>query len=289
MNYFRASLLLALGIFVFVYYSEDSSPVKSKRSLPATRCKNDGVVALTFDDGPSPITRDVVLSLRPFLDYGLRATFHVSTEFLHDIKVNAFLKLAMDDGHLIGLRYTNNLLMNPSRLTEGEFKQELARESNAVKAITGYHPKYIRFNEKWLSDRTIKFAQSMGFVVTGWNMDLEAANYGTNDFTEIPLKIANGFLSVAPAKGSYVVFAQDIVPAMGLAARSVAQTILASGYEAVSLDKCLQHDIPFRTDEQNIVTVDKQDNEQISAANTVPISGFFVVAFITLQVVMMMA
>lgn len=60
------------------------------------------MVALTFDEGPGPMTLNVLAALSIAK---INVTFHVVTSYINTIAVVTNLQTADASGHLIGLRY----------------------------------------------------------------------------------------------------------------------------------------------------------------------------------------
>jgi peptidoglycan/xylan/chitin deacetylase (PgdA/CDA1 family) len=64
-------------------------------------CKNRGDLAMTFDGGPGPATASVIMGLNA---NKVKATFHVTTEYLKEVSVVSNMRAAHESGHVIGLR-----------------------------------------------------------------------------------------------------------------------------------------------------------------------------------------
>ncbi|MDO4271933.1 MAG: polysaccharide deacetylase family protein [Candidatus Saccharibacteria bacterium] len=119
-------------------------PVPPRRSQsPTTPTKpvtpvTGRVVYLTFDDGPSAITGDVLDALDR---YGVKATFFVTG---NGQNYNGYIKTAQARGHAIGLHtYTHNYgLVYQS---DQAYFDDLGRISAMVNDLTGQQSKLVRF------------------------------------------------------------------------------------------------------------------------------------------------
>jgi peptidoglycan/xylan/chitin deacetylase (PgdA/CDA1 family)/fibronectin type 3 domain-containing protein len=95
------------------------------------------MVALTFDDGPGPYTKDIVKVLKK---YDAHATFFVTGS---RVKSNSsVLKLAVKNGNEIG----NHTYSHPhlTGLSSAARKQQIRKTNDAVKAACGVTPKVMR-------------------------------------------------------------------------------------------------------------------------------------------------
>ena len=94
----------------------------------------EGTIYLTFDDGSSPITNEIVKILD---EYNIKATFFV-------ISVNDYTKIAYNHGHSIGLHsYTHNY--SYIYASQDNYFNDLSQISNAVYNNLGLRTTIIRF------------------------------------------------------------------------------------------------------------------------------------------------
>ena len=93
-------------------------------------------VYLTFDDGPSQYTSEILDILD---DYGVKATF-----FVVNGKYNHIMKDIVDRGHQIGLHCYKHVYSEIYESDEAYYK-DLEKISNVVKKQTGVDTKIIRF------------------------------------------------------------------------------------------------------------------------------------------------
>ena len=80
------------------------------------------------------------------------------------------LQTAFTDGHVIGLRFQPSL--DPRSLSDSALRQSFAQQSDVIKGVIGVHPKFVRINDGYVDDRVARIATEMGFVLSGWNIDL---------------------------------------------------------------------------------------------------------------------
>jgi peptidoglycan/xylan/chitin deacetylase (PgdA/CDA1 family) len=81
-----------------------------------TFCKKSGMVALTFDEGPSDHSMFVQKSLKTAK---AQVTYHIITRYLSNVAYATLMQQADEAGHVIGLRFPTNrnaLSMNDDQL-----------------------------------------------------------------------------------------------------------------------------------------------------------------------------
>lgn len=121
-------------------------------------------VALTFDDGPSSYTADV---LRKLERKGVPATFFVVGEV---IAGREHLLRRMDrDGHEIG----NHTWSHPflTRLSDGAIRSQLGRTNRAIRSVLGYRPTVFRPPYGDVNDRVRRIAGQKKLKTVLWNVD----------------------------------------------------------------------------------------------------------------------
>jgi peptidoglycan/xylan/chitin deacetylase (PgdA/CDA1 family) len=120
------------------------------------------VVALTFDDGPTPYTSAILDILR---DRNVPATF-----FVVGRQVELFPELArriVEEGHLIGNHtYTHRNLLG---LPAAAVYAEIVRAEEAIVRITGVQPRYLRPPRGLYSRAVLDLAERRGYTLVLWS------------------------------------------------------------------------------------------------------------------------
>ncbi len=179
----------------------------AQNSPQATVIPNSKVCYLTFDDGPSDRTLEILDILD---DYNAKATFFV----IGSAKLQYLPKIAQK-GHAIGLHSNTHKYASIYKSTDAYFK-DLNALSEKVYDITGIHSKIIRFPggssngvskkyNKGIMTRLTSQVQIKGYAYFDWNVDSTDAS-GTN----VPAKnIVNSVLTAAAKKNSICVLMHD--------------------------------------------------------------------------------
>ncbi len=161
----RAALVLAAlatMLVLFVCFAE--SPGRQILGAVVAQGKTDQpVVALTFDDGPSPYTAQVLDILK---ENNILATF-----FLIGRNAERWPDLARRiaaEGHCIG----NHTYTHPAWAAvedPGRLRRELDAGENAIETTTGVHATLFRPPHGWRSPWMIGEAHRLGYAVVTWS------------------------------------------------------------------------------------------------------------------------
>jgi peptidoglycan-N-acetylglucosamine deacetylase len=123
------------------------------------------IVALTFDDGPSPVTLEVLEILK---EKQVPATFFVIGKWVD--RHPDVLQKNQFQGHEIGNH--SNTHKNLKDLSETEITQEIMTTQNKVYRLTGRKPKYLRMPYGTYNDEFFKLNhQTLNLYLIGWSSD----------------------------------------------------------------------------------------------------------------------
>lgn len=161
-------------------------PTPSVASTQKTPDLSGKTIYLTFDDGPSPRTPEILKILKA---NGVKATFFV----INGGKYNAYMKDIVADGHAIGLHsFSHNYKTIYS--SEAAYFTDLQKISDVVYQETGVRSEIMRFpgggsntvSRKYCSgimSRLTKRVQEEGYVYFDWNLssgDAAGGNVSAN-------------------------------------------------------------------------------------------------------------
>ena len=156
-------VLVYLAVVIFTIFF-DQAVIVRRHTVFHVR-SNEKVVALTFDDGPSPIWTPQILD-------ALKAAQVKATFFMLGEHVQEYPKIASRvaaEGHEIG---------NHTYDHHGLFyytPEELSREVNAAEkvilAVTGVKTKYFRPPKAWITSKEKKQLNNMGYQTVLWSLN----------------------------------------------------------------------------------------------------------------------
>ena len=121
-------------------------------------CTREGNWALTFDGGPSHYTGQLLGILAK---HNVKATFHITPTYLDNPVIQAYLKRAAADGHLIGLK-----INDPKNI-----QKEIDNGREALTKYVNRPLKFVRMPMPLPADNVIKSMQQAGLQVTSFNFD----------------------------------------------------------------------------------------------------------------------
>ena len=146
------------GEYVLKYEVVDDAGNKTEKSrkvIVAERGKN-GIIYLTFDDGPKSGTTNVILDI--LKEEGVKATFFVTNGGPDDL-----IKRMHDEGHTVALHTATHDYANVYASVDSYFN-DLYSVQSRVKRITGVESKIIRFPGG--SSNTVSRKYSEGIMTT---------------------------------------------------------------------------------------------------------------------------
>ncbi|KAK1350489.1 polysaccharide deacetylase domain-containing protein [Hamiltosporidium tvaerminnensis] len=112
-------------------------------SLP-DKCVDSGVICITFDDGPTGYTGEVLDMLE---ENNIKATFHFTVQNITRGNISGMMRRAIDEGHCVGIR------LNPKRdydqMEADDIKSDI---DNQVKVMEGELDRKIKFARAPVND-----------------------------------------------------------------------------------------------------------------------------------------
>lgn len=193
------------------------------------------MIAYTFDQGPSLYTG---LLLTALAQAGVKATFHVTPDYLDNPVLSANLRRAALEGHLIGLFIKDGI-------EERDIGPYLARASKAIQQYINYPPQFLRFPSPGPSASMLKTITALGYRVSSYNLDSLDYKYAADAVEEggrgPVYRTVRGILDliVPPTLGSFIVVQRDIVQTSVLQTAAILKYAKDRGYKAVRLDECI--------------------------------------------------
>lgn len=123
------------------------------------------VVALTFDDGPSPKWTPLILD--ELKRSGIKATFFMIGE--HVKKYPKIARRVASDGHEIGNHSFNHDVLIYYKMQELE--KEIKDTEQIIKDATGVTTVYFRPPKAWLTSKEKEKIKAMGYKVILWSLN----------------------------------------------------------------------------------------------------------------------
>ena len=161
-------LLIAVGaaVFLVVWFCVffDQAILARKGTIYRVRTQRKKI-ALTFDDGPSPVWTPLILN-------ELKKTNTKATFFMIGHHVNSYPEVARrvaQEGHLIANHgYAHSVLIY---YTPEELEEEIKYTEYVIQQTTGQTTKYFRPPKAWLRKAEKQKILSMGYKVILWSLN----------------------------------------------------------------------------------------------------------------------
>lgn len=159
------AVILVFGLLAALFTIFFDQAVLVRRGTVYHVDVKDKVVALTFDDGPSPVWTPQILDELKKAD--VKATFFMLGE--HVKKYPDVARRVAEEGHEIG----NHTYGHPALVyyNKEELKEEIRACEKVIRETTGRTTCIFRPPKAWLSKREKKKIREMGYEVVLWTLN----------------------------------------------------------------------------------------------------------------------
>ncbi|MBP7162340.1 MAG: polysaccharide deacetylase family protein [Candidatus Omnitrophica bacterium] len=228
---------LSLGLFflfiVFCFCVFFDHAVLFRRATLYRVPNQDKRIALTFDDGPSPLWTPLILD--ELNKAQIKATFFMVGH--HVAKYPDIARRVADEGHLIGNHgYAHSVLVY---YTLAEIEEEIKYTEDVIFKITGQRTRFFRPPKAWLRPAIKAKIHSMGYQVVLWSLN-------SKDWVAFHCESMARFMEKRVRGGDILLF-HDSGNVFGMEGGDRTQTVAAipllvkklrsKGYTFVTLDK----------------------------------------------------
>lgn len=156
-------ILITLGVVLCTVFFDQA--VITRRGTVYHISSDEKVVALTFDDGPSPVWTPQILD--ELKKAQVKATFFMLGEHVEQYPDVA--RRVAKEGHEIGNHtYDHHTLIY---FKPEELEKEIAGADKAIQNITGLKTKYFRPPKAWLTTEEKKQIRKMGYETVLWSLN----------------------------------------------------------------------------------------------------------------------
>ncbi|ORY56727.1 glycoside hydrolase/deacetylase [Neocallimastix californiae] len=293
LNSFRITVILVVFVVLcYVDWSPSTGVVQRTRRSPlgtrATKtydsCEKSGEIGVTFDEGPSKLTKDILDTLKT---NNVKATFHLDpTKIADNIDVS---KSIIENGNIIGLQFDKTLDTEKIKnMKVSEIKEELEKEAKIIKDALNVNPKFLRIPEGLEENESIlQAAEELGFVITTWTVEL-SGNKSSSDYIKSytnALKTNNkSNLKIYPQFIDRNIDSDDHISE---AWKEIIKSVNDNNAKIVTLDTCLNMKEAYRTDgDASSSTTSSNSGESKSASIPKAISSLsiMIISIISLLV-----
>ena len=180
------------------------------------------MVALTFDDGPSNHTLDILDTLS---HYRSRATFFVLGSLIEGHQ--EIIRLAHDRGNeILGHSWSH---VNFNRSSRSQVISEITRTYNAITDVVGEAPRLYRPPYGSANAEVIDISEELGFSIINWNQD--PFDWRTTDEDEIYDSI------MEEVRHRSIIVLHDTRGSTARAMERVIPSLIERGYQLVTVSE----------------------------------------------------
>lgn len=183
------------------------------------------VIALTFDDGPSPHTIKILNLLE---QYESRGTFFMVGNRLHTYS-DIVRKVEAQGSEVASHTWSHKKLTS---LTREEVEAELKQTNDAVYSITGKRPSLLRPPYGLFNDQLKSVTKDLGMAIVNWSVDTE--DWKTRNAKETYNRI------MAEVKDGSIILCHDLHAETAQAMELVIPELVRQGYQLVTVSELLQ-------------------------------------------------
>ncbi len=200
--------------------------VASYPDIDITGLKGKKLVALTFDDGPSQYTGQLLDALKK---HNAKATFFVVGSRIGSDSSNALLKRMENEGHVVGNHSQNH--KNLKYLSSSGVSNEMYAAAERIKAAIGHYPIVMRCPGGNYNATVQSYAKSISVPIIQWNMD--TIDWRDRNKTTILNRAKSGI------KDGSIVLMHDLYPTTVNAAVELIPYLQQKGYTLVTVPELL--------------------------------------------------
>ena len=227
-----------IGEYDLLYKVRDAAGNEgsANRKVRVSNSDFNGVVYLTFDDGPNEGTTDVILDI--LKEEGVEATFFVTSKGPDDLIVREY-----QEGHTVAL-HTSSHNYASVYSSEDAFFQDLQIVSDRVERLTGEKSKYIRFPggssntisrrySQGIMSRLTQDVLSRGYKYYDWNISSGDAGETTD-----PKEVYKNVTENLRRDRVNMVLMHDVKPHTRDALRDIIHYCRENGYQMKKITGC---------------------------------------------------
>ena len=204
-----------------------------------TKC-GAGQWALTFDDGPSPFTMELLSMLKTA---AVPATFYVLGVQLQQPALASATKAAFADGHQIASHTFDHSDLNT--LTAAQITEQMTKTSALIKGITGFSPSYMRPPFGNCGATCAGVMKTLGYTVTTWDVDSNDWRVvGTPDESKAFDAFTTALAATDAKTAGHMSLQHDIHQFSVAMTPKIIAAIKAKGFTFVTADKCSGGTVP---------------------------------------------
>lgn len=205
-----------------------------------TGCRNPKHVALTFDDGISDYTDELLDILE---QHHVKATFFILGQSLQS---NAFYKRTLirmvREGHIVASHSFNH--PDLTSLSRDQIKDQMDRTDETIQSIIGIRPRFMRPPYGYVNQKVVNTLRSCGYFIINWNHDTNDWKF-QDSYGTIVGYVQNQISSPKHINPGPIILQHDSLQSSIRLQSGIIRILRKKGYEFVSMYECIGQE-PYR-------------------------------------------
>lgn len=204
-----------------------------------TGCRNPRHVALTFDDGISDYTEELLDILHR---HRVKATFFILGRSLNSNQNKKILVRMVREGHIVGSHsYDHPDLTN---LSHEDIRSQMISTDEAIQSVIGLRPRFMRPPYGYVDQNVVRTLSAMGYLIINWNHDTNDWKF-QNNFGTIVSYVQNEISFPRNTDQGPIILQHDSLQSSIRLQSGIIKILRRKGYEFVSMYECLGQE-PYR-------------------------------------------
>ncbi len=205
-----------------------------------TGCRNPKHLALTFDDGVSDFTDDLLDILK---ENHVPATFFILGQSLES---NNFYKRTLirmiREGHVIASHSFNH--PDLTSLSRDQIFEQMERTDQVIQSIVGIRPRFVRPPYGYVNQKVVNVLRSCGYIIINWNHDTNDWKH-QDSYGNIVGYVQNQISIPQTKDEGPIILQHDSLRSSIQLQSGIIRILRKKGYQFVSMYECIDEE-PYR-------------------------------------------
>lgn len=191
---------------------------------------NEKLIALTFDDGPNPVTTPQILDL--LKKYDAKSTFFVLGK-----QVDRFpdlVKREAEEGHEVANHTYNHIFFNKNTRSD-IITREIMKTEQRIQALTGKTSPWFRPPGGYYNDLIVNTAKKNGYTIVLWSWHQDTKDWSAPGVDKIVNKVLHN------ARSGDIVLFHDQSTQTVKALKRILSKLKKQGFQMVTISELLKH------------------------------------------------
>jgi polysaccharide deacetylase family sporulation protein PdaB len=228
--YFLVCLVVTCGFDIDPTHRHERSYYESRGEIIWEVPMNEKLIALTFDDGPNPVTTPQILDL--LKKYDAKVTFFVLGK-----QVDRFpdvVKRETKEGHEVANHTYNHICFNKN-IRSDVITKEILRAEKSIQAVTGKKSPWFRPPQGHYNDLVVHSVKKNGYTVVMWSWHQDTKDWSSPGVHRIVNKVLRN------ARNGDIVLFHDYSTQTVEALKKILPELKKRGFRMVTISELLKH------------------------------------------------